>query len=116
MRPIASGSRQDSGTTTSAKNSCDVIEARSLTFERLFVIGLNRGVFPRIVNEDPLLPDSLRAVLSRQGFGLLQDLPQKLSGFDEKGRLAVEGEADDADANDVARLEHYIVRSSRVGV
>jgi hypothetical protein len=65
----------------------DAIEARGLTFEHLFVVGLNRGVFPRVVNEDPLLPDSLRAVLSRHGFGVLQDLPQKLSGYDEERYL-----------------------------
>ncbi len=65
----------------------DVIEARGLTFEHLFVIGLNRGVFPRVVNEDPLLPDALRAVLSRRGFGVLQDLPQKLAGYDEERYL-----------------------------
>ncbi len=65
----------------------DVIEARGLTFEHLFVVGLNRGVFPRVVNEDPLLPDSLRNVLSRRGFGVLQDLPQKLTGYDEERYL-----------------------------
>ncbi len=65
----------------------DVIEARGLTFEHLFVIGLNRGVFPKLVNEDPLLPDALRAVLSRHGFGVLQDLPQKLTGYDEERYL-----------------------------
>jgi RecB family exonuclease len=65
----------------------DAIEARGLTFEHLFVVGLNRGVFPRVVNEDPLLPDSLRAVLSRHGFGVLQDLPQKLTGYDEERYL-----------------------------
>ena len=35
----------------------DVVEARSRTFEHLFVLGLNRGEFPRVVQEDPLLPD-----------------------------------------------------------
>ncbi len=38
----------------------EVMEARSRTFEHLFLIGLNRGVFPRTVREDPLLPDGLR--------------------------------------------------------
>ncbi len=65
----------------------EVVEARGLTFEHLFLIGLNRSVFPRIINEDPLLPDNLRAVLSRRGFGVLQDLPQKLSGYDEERYL-----------------------------
>lgn len=62
----------------------DVVEARGTTSEHLFLIGLNRGVFPRVVTEDPLLPDSLRRVLSREGFGVLPDLPNKLAGFDEE--------------------------------
>ncbi len=62
----------------------DVTEARGRTFENLFVVGLNRGVFPRSVREDPLLPDELRAVLGRSGFGVLPDLPAKLDGFDEE--------------------------------
>ncbi len=62
----------------------DVMEARGRTFEHLFVVGLNRGVFPRTVREDPLLPDSLRQVLSREGFGVLPDLPRKLAGFAEE--------------------------------
>ena len=62
----------------------DVVEARGLTSEHLFLLGLNRGVFPRVVTEDPLLPDSLRRVLGRQGSGVLPDLPEKLGGFDEE--------------------------------
>ncbi len=62
----------------------DVIEARARTCERLFVLGLNRGSFPRVVREDPILPDSLRGVLSRQGFGVLPDLVDKRTGFDEE--------------------------------
>ena len=38
----------------------DVTEARSRTFDHLFVLGLNRGHFPRPVHEDPVLPDGLR--------------------------------------------------------
>ena len=62
----------------------DVMEARSRTFDHLFLMGMNRGVFPRTVREDPLLPDTLRQVLGRSGFGLLPDLPQKREGFDEE--------------------------------
>jgi len=62
----------------------DVVEARGRTSEHLYVMGLNRGLFPRIVREDPLLPDALRNVISRQGFGLLPDLNDKLGGFDEE--------------------------------
>ncbi len=56
------------------------MEARGRTFDHLFVIGLNRDVFPRGVREDPLLPDDLRRVLQR----VLPDVPIKLSGFDEE--------------------------------
>ncbi|HET9225842.1 MAG TPA: PD-(D/E)XK nuclease family protein [Thermoanaerobaculia bacterium] len=56
------------------------MEARGRTFEHLFLIGLNRDVFPRGVREDPLLPDDLRRVLQR----ILPDVPVKLAGFDEE--------------------------------
>jgi RecB family exonuclease len=62
----------------------DVIEARACTFAHLFLLGLNRGRFPRPVREDPLLPDSLRHVLGRSGFGVLPDLALKRSGYDEE--------------------------------
>lgn len=56
-----------------------VMEARGWTFDHLFLVGLNRDVFPRPVREDPLLPDDLRRVLQR----VLPDIPIKRSGFDE---------------------------------
>ncbi len=40
-----------------------VTEARAWTFQRLFIIGLNRGSFPPTFREDPLLPDRVRARL-----------------------------------------------------
>jgi hypothetical protein len=60
-----------------------VVEARARTFDHLFVIGLNRDVFPRTVREDPLLPDELRRVLQR----VLPDVPVKRAGFDEERYL-----------------------------
>jgi RecB family exonuclease len=60
-----------------------VVEARGRTFEHLFVVGLNRDVFPRVVREDPLLPDRLRQALTV----LLPDLPLKRTGFDEERYL-----------------------------
>jgi len=62
----------------------DAVEARGRTCRHLFLVGLNRGVFPRVVREDPLLPDALRNVISRQGFGVLPDLPDKRAGLDEE--------------------------------
>ncbi len=36
------------------------MEARSRTFEHLFLAGLNRGSFPRRAHEDPVLPEAVR--------------------------------------------------------
>jgi len=41
-----------------------VTEARSRTFEHLFVVGLERGVFPFRRPEDPLLPEPARETLA----------------------------------------------------
>jgi len=61
----------------------DAIAARGRTFEALFVIGLERERFPRIVLEDALLPDGLRRALGT----VLPELPCKLGGFDEERYL-----------------------------
>jgi hypothetical protein len=58
----------------------DVMEARARTFDHLFVLGLNRDVFPRTITEDPLLPDELRLRLR----AVLPDLPVKGDGHDEE--------------------------------
>lgn len=50
-----------------------VMAVRGFTFEHLFVVGCNRGVFPRRGEQDPLLPDRVRALL----LPLLPDLPLK---------------------------------------
>lgn len=57
-----------------------VTAARGRTFDRLFVIGLRRGAFPRPVVEDPLLPDTVR----REARLLLPDLPVKGDGHAEE--------------------------------
>ncbi len=60
-----------------------VMEARARTFERLFVLGLARGAFPRSFTEDPLLPDGTRLLLRQ----LLPDLPVKSEARDEERYL-----------------------------
>ncbi len=60
-----------------------VTEARSLTFGRLFLLGLNRDSFPRPIREDPLLSDDLRRLLS----GVLPDIPIKSRGHGEERYL-----------------------------
>jgi RecB family exonuclease len=61
-----------------------VVDARGRTFEHLFVMGLNRDLFPRGISEDPLLPDAIRAALERD---VLPDIPIKRRGFDEERYL-----------------------------
>lgn len=60
-----------------------VTQARGLTFEHLFLLGLNRDVFPRVVTEDPLLPDRVRKAL----LPVLPDLPVKALGHEEERYL-----------------------------
>ena len=62
----------------------DVTEARGRTFEHLFLMGLNKGVFPRTVREDPAFPDALRQTLGHEGYGVLPDLPRKRTGHVEE--------------------------------
>jgi hypothetical protein len=57
-----------------------VAEARGRTFEHLFLMGLNRDVFPRPLREDPLLPDDLRRVAQR----VLPDLALRRGAFDDE--------------------------------
>lgn len=61
----------------------DVTETRGLTFDHVFLLGLNRDLFPRVVREDPLLADDLRRVLQR----VLPDTPLKTRGHDEERHL-----------------------------
>jgi hypothetical protein len=60
------------------------MEARARTFERLFIIGLNRGVFPRVIQDDPLLPDEVRGHLAAE---VLPEFPVKARGLDEERYL-----------------------------
>lgn len=45
----------------------DLTQARARTFQRVVVLGLNRGVFPRVVQPDPILHDRARAALRAEG-------------------------------------------------
>lgn len=57
-----------------------VMDARACTFDAIFVLGMNRDVFPRVIRPDPLLPDPVRRALSE----VLPDLPVKATGYDEE--------------------------------
>ena len=61
----------------------DVTHARGLTFDHLFLVGANRGVFPRRIQEDTLLLDDARRRLLAE----LPHLPLKGAGFDEERYL-----------------------------
>jgi hypothetical protein len=60
-----------------------VTEARARTFDRLFVGGLDRGVFPRQVVDDAMLPDAVRSRLAV----VLPEMPVKARSADEEGYL-----------------------------
>jgi hypothetical protein len=61
-----------------------VMEARARTFEHLSVCGLNRGIFPRLAVDDPMLPDPVRARLAG---GVLPQMPVKARSADEERYL-----------------------------
>ena len=58
--------------------------ARGLSFRVLFVLGMNEGVFPRVIREDAFLRDRDREVLERD---LGYKISQKLAAFDEEKLL-----------------------------
>jgi len=61
-----------------------VMESRARTFAHLFVVGLNRGVFPRRGHEDPLLPEAIRVRLASD---VLPEMPVKARSADEERYL-----------------------------
>lgn len=84
---LAGAGRRELGGDGGGVRVLDVMAARALTFDHLFLLGMQRGRFPRQVREDPLLPDALRDVLATHGFGPLPDLPRKRTGHDEEAHL-----------------------------
>jgi hypothetical protein len=79
-RALAEASTDPLGGSGGGVQVLTVMEARSRSFAALRVIGLNRGVFPRRISEDPLLPDALRRALR----DVLPDLPIKSEGHEEE--------------------------------
>jgi ATP-dependent helicase/nuclease subunit B len=78
-----------SAVTTDCRNRDGVMclnaaAARGLKFRALFIVGMNEGIFPRIIREDAFLRDADRDVLERD---LGYKVSQKLSGFDEEKLL-----------------------------
>ncbi len=79
-RALAEPSTDPLGGSGGGVQVLSVMEARARGFAALRVIGLNRGVFPRRVSDDPLLPDALRRALR----DVLPDLPIKGEGHEEE--------------------------------
>lgn len=86
-RAAKEAGREAAGGAGSGIQVLEVVEARARTFDHLFLLGLDRGVFPRRVREDPLFPDVLRTAIAREGHGVLPDLPVKQRGRDEEAYL-----------------------------
>gem|GEM_PF-3886136 len=63
----------------------DVMAARGMTFSHVFLVGINRHQWPRIVRDDPLFPDTIRRQL-RSNLGLYT-LPIKERGHAEEALL-----------------------------
>ena len=61
-----------------------VTEARARTFEHLFLVGFNRGVFPRSSGDDSLLPDAIRV---RLALDVLPEMPVRARSADEERYL-----------------------------
>ncbi|MGA6829203.1 PD-(D/E)XK nuclease family protein [Nitrospira sp. NS4] len=62
----------------------DVMAARGVPFNALFILGLNEKVFPRYIREDAFLRDRHRRVLDATlGF----KIDEKLGGYDEEALL-----------------------------
>ena len=79
-RQLAGAGRDELGGQGGGVQVLSAMEARGLSFEALWVLGLERGVFPRRISEDALLPDAVRLSLRV----VLPDLPVKSEGHDEE--------------------------------
>ncbi len=62
----------------------DIMSARGLSFEAVFLVGLNEKLFPRLIREDPFLSDAARSTLA-QALGCR--LGRKMDGYQEEKLL-----------------------------
>jgi PD-(D/E)XK nuclease superfamily len=82
-RRLADRGRQPLGGRGGGVQVLTVVEARGRTADHLFLLGVNRDVFPRPLAEDPLLPDAFRRALRVT----LDAMPVKLEGHVEERYL-----------------------------
>lgn len=80
LRRTSLAAREDRG----GVRVLDAMDARGESFKVLFLIGLKEGIFPRTVREDPLLRDSVRALLQNPAGYWIQP---KAVGYDEERLL-----------------------------
>jgi ATP-dependent helicase/nuclease subunit B len=64
---LSNRGNQEDGPRYGAVFVSSLAESAGMRFEAVFVLGLNEGVFPKPVREDPLLLDSQRAALGIEG-------------------------------------------------
>lgn len=62
----------------------DVMTARGLSFDAVYLLGLNEKLFPRLIREDPFLPDTARSKLTE---ALGSRIGRKMDGFKEEKLL-----------------------------
>jgi|CXWL01.1.fsa_nt_gi ATP-dependent helicase/nuclease subunit B len=62
----------------------DVMAARGLSFRALYLLGMNEKVFPRHIQEDPFLRDTVRRTLE---IDLGYKIQEKLAGYQEEKLL-----------------------------
>ncbi len=86
QRGIRQASFPISNPDTSGVQVMDVMQARGMAFPVLFVLGVNEGVFPRSIREDPLLLDLQRRVLETV---LGYKVGEKLAGYQEEKLLFI---------------------------
>jgi len=77
---LRAGARRRPGGAGAGVRVMSALRARGIPFRVLFLAGLNRDVFPRVVRDDPFLPDVLRRRLR----DVLPALPLPLAGHDEE--------------------------------
>ncbi len=82
--PIGSVGGEESARDNGGVRVLDAMQARGLTFETVFLIGVNADLFPRRPREDPFLRDGDRRLLRER---LERPVPLKSSGREEEHLL-----------------------------
>ena len=84
QRRLERGSLRQDQTNSRSVAVLDAMAARGSSFRAVFVVGLNEGMFPRTIREDPFLRDRERELFETV---LGYKVATKLGGFDEERLL-----------------------------